>query len=60
VVPGSEITRDVTVGVRFAVIDGQSVVAEDTASDTAAVNVAHPEDATFASVGLQGTITDGS
>jgi len=56
---GETIQRDVTVGVRFAVLDGETVVVEDTAEDTATVTVANPSDST-ASVGMVAQITDGS
>ena len=56
---GETTTRDVTVGVRFAVLDGDSVVIEDTAADTATVTVENPNDST-ASVGMAAQITDGS
>jgi hypothetical protein len=53
---GETVTRDVTVGVRLAVRADESVVAEDTATDTATVEVAYPEDAASASIGGEGMI----
>jgi len=57
---GDSTTVDVPVTVRFAVIDGEEVVAEDTASQTAAVVVEHPDDEQYATVGGVAQITDGS
>jgi len=56
---GERIEREVTVGVRFAVVENSEVMAEDTATDTATVVVEHPNDST-ATVGLSASITDGS
>jgi len=55
---GETVTRDVTVGVRLAVRADDSVVAEDTATDTATVEVAYPESAASASIGGEGVIRD--
>ena len=52
---GETITRTVEVGVRFSVIDGDSVVAGDTATDTAEIVVEYPTDG-VASVGMVGEI----
>jgi hypothetical protein len=56
----SEIQQDVTVGVRFAVLDsGGSVIVEDSKSDSASVAVSHPQEVRLvASVGGSGTIAN--
>ncbi len=48
---GGELTREVTVTVRFAVLVNGSVAAEDSASVTADVAVVWPEGASYATVG---------
>jgi len=56
---GEIIERDVTVGVRFTVIDGGTVVAEDSAEDISTVVVESPLGESYARVGLTGEITNG-
>jgi hypothetical protein len=58
----SSVQRDVTVGVRFAVLDSDgSVIAEDSKQDTATVRVSHPQEVRLvATVGGQGEIANGS
>jgi len=56
---GQSISREVSVGVRLAVLDGDELLVEATGSDTATVAVEHPQQGT-ASVGLQATIVDGA
>ena len=52
---GESITREIDVTVEFSVVDVDSVVAADTASDTAEIIVEHPTDG-VASVGMVGEI----
>lgn len=56
VAPNETVTRDIDVGVRFAVVDVDEVVAEDAASDTAEIEVTHPDES-VAQVGMTGEIT---
>jgi len=56
---GETVEHDVTVGVRFAVIDGSEVVAEDSAEDVSTVVVESPLGDEYASVGMTGRIVDG-
>jgi len=56
---GEIIEREVTVGVRFTVIDGGTVVAEDSAEDISTVVVESPLGESYARVGLTGEITNG-
>ena len=56
---GQSISREITVGVRLAALDGDELLVEATGSDTATVAVSHPQQGT-ASVGLQASIVDGS
>jgi len=56
---GEIIERDVTVGVRFTVIDGGTVVAEDSAEDISTVVVESLLGESYARVGLTGEITNG-
>lgn len=56
---GQSISREISVGVRLAVLDGDELLVEATGSDTATVAVEHPQQGT-ANVGLQATIVDGA
>jgi hypothetical protein len=56
---GESVSRDITVGVRLAVLDGDELLVEATGSDSATVTVEHPQQGT-ATVGLQASIVDGS
>lgn len=53
-------TRELTIGVRFAVLDsGDDVIVEDVAEDTASVTVRHPQESRWvAEVGGSGSITN--
>lgn len=59
VVAGETVTRDVTIGVSFAVIDGNEVVASDTAEDVSTIEITNPVD-DYARVGMVGEIRDAS
>jgi len=54
---GETVTREVMVGVRLTVLDGDSVQAEDSAEQTATVEVSNPQQGT-ASVGLQASFSN--
>jgi len=56
---GQSISRELSVGVRLAVLDGDELLVEATGSDTATIAVEHPQQGT-ASVGLQASIVDGA
>jgi hypothetical protein len=56
---GQSISREISVSVRLAVLDGGELLVKATGSDTATVEVSHPQQGT-ASVGLQATIVDGA
>lgn len=59
---GESVSRDVTVAVRFAVLDtNDSELVTDRAEDTSTVTITHPQDSTYsATVGGSASITDGS
>lgn len=61
VAPGEQVTHEISVGVEFGVRDyDERVLASATASDTATVVVAHPdEDGVYASLGGAVEIVDG-
>jgi len=59
---GKSVSRDVSVTVRFVVLDSTGdVIVSDTATDSATVTVTHPQDSRLvAEVGGDGVIVDGS
>jgi len=55
---GESVEYELEIGVRFSVVGDGRVIAEDSATDTATVRVAHPNDDS-ATVGMVGQIVDG-